>query len=156
MLFWLIRSATSLFSLLPISLAAPDLEIATSLLPCCLYSPLFYRETLCCWTWPPLPLPWVIPIYTLHEERDIILLQAKRHLDDDDSNPSIFRREQRRHVILPIQMASYCVPLLTPHSELGKSVCQEDHESNHGESAASIQARANRYWHHHSAAMTYF
>ena len=52
--------------------------------------------------------------YTTHEETGIILLQGRRYLDDE-SNPSIFRQEQGRHVILPVQMASYCVPLLTPH-----------------------------------------
>ena len=59
-------------------------------------------------------------------------------------------------MILPIQMASYCVPLLTPHLELGRAVCQEAHDSNQGESAASTQARASCYWHHQPAAMTYF
>ena len=53
------------------------------------------------------------------------------------------------HVVLPdIQRAAYSVPLLSPTSALGRSAADETHDICHGESAASTNAKASRYWYY--------
>ena len=83
------------------------------------------------------------PAYTIKEEQGVIFQQGRKLDPGSDVSPSVAKQDQ--HVILVSQVSSFCVPVLSPNTALGRSVCESVHDSFHGDSAASAQARSSRF-----------
>ena len=87
------------------------------------------------------------PAFRITEDRGILLLSGRHYDRGPDKGPSVIRPDRPDLMMLPLQLSSYCAPLLNPETSLGQSVMQSCHDFCHGKSGASSDAQASRYWH---------
>ena len=90
------------------------------------------------------------------EDCRIILLQGRKYDEGTEEEPSILKMNSA-HIVLPeVQRAAYSAPLLPATSALGRSTAEAIHDTAHGESASSTNARASRYWHYQPGNLPFF
>ena len=84
------------------------------------------------------------PAYTIREEQGIIFLQGKKL--DPGTDATHYMAKQDQQVILKSQVSSFFVfPSCRPKTALRRSVCESVHDSFHGDSVSSAQARSSCY-----------
>lgn len=84
--------------------------------------------------------------YDLEELEGIIFVRG-RDIDPGQDGQSLSLLAQEKHILFDRQKTAYLVPMVHATTALGRSIIEEIHAENCGESPATTGARISRYFH---------
>ena len=87
------------------------------------------------------------PSFKIEEVNNILFLCGRKMAEDITSTQPSIHRQDAHHLLKDMQESRFMVPILSPHTSLGRPVAQTLHDQCCGSSQATALARTSRYFH---------
>ena len=86
------------------------------------------------------------PSFKIEEVNNFSFLCGRNMAEDLTSTQPLIHRQDAHHLLKDIHKSKFMVPILNPHTPLGRAVAQTLHDECCGSSPATSWARASRYF----------